>query len=281
MQRWPAAPNAEPRIPSTVLSMTASGMTTMWFLAPPSACTRLPAWPRPRRPAAPPARSPTNETASMPGWSRMPSTISRPPLTRLTTPGGQAQRVELLEGDLLGQRHLLRRLEHERVAAGDGEGQEPERDHRREVEGHDRRAHARPAGGWSRRRCCARRPPGSGPASSWGSRTPPPPSRSSAPPRRVASAIVLPISVVTARAISSWRATRRSRRSNSLRARAIVDTARHSGSAARAAATAASRSARTRQRHPRQRLAGRRVGDVQHLGGGLRRGPAPGDVVVQ
>ena len=42
MQRWPAAPNAEPRIPSTVLSTTASGMTTMWFLAPPRACTRLP-----------------------------------------------------------------------------------------------------------------------------------------------------------------------------------------------------------------------------------------------
>ena len=43
MHRWPAAPNAEPMIPSTVLSITASGMTTMWFLAPPSACTRLPA----------------------------------------------------------------------------------------------------------------------------------------------------------------------------------------------------------------------------------------------
>ena len=43
MQRWPAAPNAEPMIPSTVLSITASGITTMWFLAPPSACTRLPA----------------------------------------------------------------------------------------------------------------------------------------------------------------------------------------------------------------------------------------------
>ena len=42
MQRCPAAPNAEPRIPSTVCSITASGMTTMWFLAPPSACTRLP-----------------------------------------------------------------------------------------------------------------------------------------------------------------------------------------------------------------------------------------------
>ena len=43
MQRWPAAPNAEPMMLSTVLSTTASGMTTMWFLAPPSACTRLPA----------------------------------------------------------------------------------------------------------------------------------------------------------------------------------------------------------------------------------------------
>ena len=43
MQRWPAAPNAEPMIPSTVLSTTASGMTTMSFLAPPSAWTRLPA----------------------------------------------------------------------------------------------------------------------------------------------------------------------------------------------------------------------------------------------
>ena len=58
-----------------------------------------------------------------------------------------------------------------------------------------------------------------------------------------ASAIVLPISVVTDRARSSWRATSRSRRSNSLRARAIVLTSRHGFSAARAAATAASRSA--------------------------------------
>jgi hypothetical protein len=58
-----------------------------------------------------------------------------------------------------------------------------------------------------------------------------------------ASTIVLPISVVTERARSSWRATSRSRSSNSLRARAIVLTARHSGSASRAAFTAASRSA--------------------------------------
>ena len=43
MQRCPAAPNAEPMMPLTVLSITASGITTMWFFAPPSACTRLPA----------------------------------------------------------------------------------------------------------------------------------------------------------------------------------------------------------------------------------------------
>ena len=58
-----------------------------------------------------------------------------------------------------------------------------------------------------------------------------------------ASPSVLPISVVTERARSSLRATSRSRSSNSLRARAIVDTSRHGRSAARAAVTAASRSA--------------------------------------
>jgi hypothetical protein len=57
-----------------------------------------------------------------------------------------------------------------------------------------------------------------------------------------ASAIVLPISVVTERASSSRRASRPSRRANSLRARAITDTSRQAGSAARAACTAASRS---------------------------------------
>ncbi len=58
-----------------------------------------------------------------------------------------------------------------------------------------------------------------------------------------ASTSVLPISLVTERAMSSLRPSSRSRRSNSLRARAIVETARHSGNASRAAVTAASRSA--------------------------------------
>ncbi len=42
MQRWPAAPNALPMMLPTVFGITASGITTMKFLAPPSACTRLP-----------------------------------------------------------------------------------------------------------------------------------------------------------------------------------------------------------------------------------------------
>ena len=58
-----------------------------------------------------------------------------------------------------------------------------------------------------------------------------------------ASAIVLPISMVTERARSSRRLSRPSRSANSLRARAITETSRHGGSAARAAWTAASRSA--------------------------------------
>ena len=59
-----------------------------------------------------------------------------------------------------------------------------------------------------------------------------------------ASTSVLPISVVTERARSSLRESSPSRSANISRARWITLTARHSGSAARAASTAASRSAR-------------------------------------
>jgi hypothetical protein len=42
MQRSPAEPYPAPINASATCSMSASGITTMWFLAPPSACTRLP-----------------------------------------------------------------------------------------------------------------------------------------------------------------------------------------------------------------------------------------------
>ena len=57
-----------------------------------------------------------------------------------------------------------------------------------------------------------------------------------------ASISVLPISVVTERARSSRRSTRPARSANSFCERPMTDTARHAGSASRAARTAASRS---------------------------------------
>ena len=43
MHRSPAEPNAADTAASAARSRSASGRTTMWFLAPPSAWTRLPA----------------------------------------------------------------------------------------------------------------------------------------------------------------------------------------------------------------------------------------------
>ena len=120
-------------------SRSASGITTSEFLAPPSACTRLPL-------AAPPwamiravSALPTKETASISGSSRIAVTASRLPWTRLTTPSrDRLDRVDDLGDQRRRPRVLLGGLEDEGVAAGDREGQEPERDHRREVERGDR-----------------------------------------------------------------------------------------------------------------------------------------------
>ena len=80
-------------IASIARSRSASGMTTRKFLAPPSAWTRLPAAVARRYTAFATGVDPTKETARMPGWSQMPSTTSRPPLTRFTTPGGSPHRA--------------------------------------------------------------------------------------------------------------------------------------------------------------------------------------------
>ena len=68
--RSPALPNAEFRIAGTASSRSASGMTTMWFFAPPSACTRLP-FSAARRPS-PRKRSPPRRDgrATRRPWSR-------------------------------------------------------------------------------------------------------------------------------------------------------------------------------------------------------------------
>ena len=57
---------------------------------------------------------------------------------------GWQARLEGGCGDQVGrQRHLVARLEHKGVAAGDRQGPHPERNHRREVEGRNPRDHAK------------------------------------------------------------------------------------------------------------------------------------------
>ena len=78
----------------------------------------------------------------MSGWSQIASTTARPPLTRLTTPEGRSHSASRRAIEPLRQRHLLGGLDDEGVAGRDRERQEPERHHRRKVEGRDRRADA-------------------------------------------------------------------------------------------------------------------------------------------
>ena len=87
-QRWPAAPKAEARIAGTAMESSASGITTSEFFAPPSACTRLPLSAQRLAIRRAVEAWPTKETASTPSWPSSASTASRPPCTRLTTPGG-------------------------------------------------------------------------------------------------------------------------------------------------------------------------------------------------
>ena len=68
--------------------MFASGSTRAWFLAPPRACTRLPASVARWCTYLAMGVEPTKLTAAMPGWSRMASTATLSPWTTLNTPSG-------------------------------------------------------------------------------------------------------------------------------------------------------------------------------------------------
>ena len=77
-------------------------------------------------------------------------------LQHVETAGREAGLGEELGDEQVDRRVLLARLEHERVAAGEGVGEHPHRDHRREVERRDPgddaerladRVHVDPAGG--------------------------------------------------------------------------------------------------------------------------------------
>src|SRR5262249_620779 len=129
---------------------SASGITTRWFLAPPSACTRFPAALAVLWTHSATGVDPTKLTAATSGWWRSASTASRSPFTTLKTPSGQpasaSRRATSRLGEGGGQREGRRGiavggLEEEGVPAGDGHRPHPHRDHDREVErgdaGHD------------------------------------------------------------------------------------------------------------------------------------------------
>ena len=67
MQRCPVQPLIAARTPPAAISGSASGITMTWFLAPPSASTRLSAAVPRRYTCFATAVDPTNVTASIPG----------------------------------------------------------------------------------------------------------------------------------------------------------------------------------------------------------------------
>jgi len=89
MQRWPAHPDMEAAASFAAISAWASGKTIRWFLAPPKAVHLF------RFDAArlytilATFVDPTKDTALIPGWSQMFSTMPRSPFTMLNTPSGR------------------------------------------------------------------------------------------------------------------------------------------------------------------------------------------------
>ena len=121
-------------------SRSASGITTSEFFAPPSACTRLPVAHRAfgddaRRLGAADEGDRVDAGVLEDRGDRVAAAVDE------VDDAGRdlLDRVDDLDDQRRRARVLLGGLEQEGVAAGDRVGQEPERDHRREVEGRDRR----------------------------------------------------------------------------------------------------------------------------------------------
>src|SRR6266536_2556694 len=91
---WASAePNAAAVRWSAANSRSASGSTTAWFFAPPSAWTRLPVAVARSWMYRATGVEPTNETAAIRGESRIASTATLSPCTTLNTPSGSPARA--------------------------------------------------------------------------------------------------------------------------------------------------------------------------------------------
>ena len=142
MQRSPAEPYAALMAWSAARSRSASGRTSMWFLAPPRACTRLPCSMPSSWMYLAIGVEPTKETAvdvrvlQETVHGRLVALHDVEDAVRQTRLGGE------LGQPVGGRGVLLAGLEHEGVAAGDRQREHPHRHHGREVERRDARDHA-------------------------------------------------------------------------------------------------------------------------------------------
>ena len=243
MHRSPAEPYPAAIRASAVAPRSASGSTTAWFLAPPSAWTRLPeAWPRSKTWRAT-GVEPTKETAATSGWSRRASTASASPWTTVKTPSGrpasrhrsatrpvgEGSRSEGLSTKALPQAMATGYI-HMGTITGKLNGVMP----------------ATTPRGWRTDEASTPVETSSlnSPFSRWGM---PQANSTTSMPRATsprASSRTLPCSAVTAAARSSrWR-SHSSRKAKRIRLRAVSDVSRHASAAAAAPVTAASTSAR-------------------------------------
>ena len=137
MQRSPADPNAAATSWSAAYSRSASGRMIAWFLAPPSAWTRLPCavavpWMYFAIGVEPDERHGGHVGVLQERVDRLLVAVDD-----VEDALGQSGLGPQLGQDQGGRRVPLAGLEHEGVAAGDGHREHPHRHHRREVERRD------------------------------------------------------------------------------------------------------------------------------------------------
>ena len=242
MQRSPAEPNAAPVSASAANSRSASGSTTAWFFAPPSACTRLPDRAHVSYTYRAIGVEPTKDTAWIPAWARIASTLSLSPCTTFITPSGSpaCDRSSAIRIDAEGtfSEGLSTNVLPHAIATGNI--------HNGTMTGKLNGVMPAQTPTGCRTLCVSTRVPTFSECSPFRSCGMPHANSTTSMPRctePIASGSVLPCSEVTSAASARWFFFSNSRNACMTRARRIGGVSRHAGSACVAACTAASTTA--------------------------------------
>ena len=249
MHRSPAEPNPALTAASAARSRSASGSTTMWFFAPPSACTRLPA-------RVPRLVDVARDRRRADERHRLDVGVLEQRVDRDLVAVHDVEHAGREPGfgpqlrEPVGRRRiLLARLEHDGVARRDRDREEPARHHRREVERADDRDDAERLAQRVHVDAATTRLRSSRPSAAAGRRTRTRRPRARARPRRARRSSTLPCSAVMIAASSSARCVQQlAEAEQHLRALGRATSCATSRTRRRAAATAASTSSATRTR---------------------------------